>query len=165
MSKPSSKNEPTDCPEFGVRRETISRFFSPPMPRSTFHDYVNKGKIIPLKGLRGFYKLNESLRRMGLREVGKLPEDPPSRTTEEIIRLAFHSIDPDVFPAPSWLMDEAAIDGKDAELAELAELIFAQHAEEVTALGSDRDKYHYLQGVLDGYWIKEADGKSDGETD
>lgn len=62
MSKPSSKSEPTDYPEFGVRRESISRFFSPPMPRSTFHDYVNKGKIIPLKGLRGFYKLNESLR-------------------------------------------------------------------------------------------------------
>ena len=35
----------------------------------------------------------------------------------------------------------------------------------VTALGSDREKHHYLQGVLDGYWIKEADGKSDGETD
>ena len=92
--------------------------------------------------------------------VGKaLPEDPPSKTTEEIILLAFHSIDPDVFPAPSWLMDEAAIDGKDAEL------IFAQHAEEVTALGFDRDKYHYLQGVLDSYWIKEADRKADGETD
>ena len=159
MSKSSLKNEPADCPEFVVRRETISRFFYPPMPRSTFHDCVNKGKIIPLKGLRGFYKLNESLRRMGLREVGKLPEDPPSKTTEEIILLAFHSIDPDVFPAPSWLMDEAAIDGKDAEL------IFAQHAEEVTALGFDRDKYHYLQGVLDSYWIKEAYGKSDGETD
>ena len=31
--------------------------------------------------------------------------------------------------------------------------------------GSDRDKYHYLQGVLDGYWVKEADGKADGEAD
>ena len=81
MSKPSSKSEPTDCPDFGVRRETISRFFSPPMPCSTFHDYVNKGKIIPLKSIPGFYKLNESMRRMGLREVRKLPEDPPSKTT------------------------------------------------------------------------------------
>ena len=93
------------------------------MPRSTFHDFVSKGKIIPFKSLRGFYKLNDSLRQLGLREVGKLPEDPPSKTTEEIIRLGFYTIDPDVFPAPSWLMDEAGIDGKDAELAEL---IFAQ---------------------------------------
>jgi hypothetical protein len=159
--KPSSKNEPTDCPEFAVRRETISRFFSPPLPRSTFHDFVSKGKIIPLKGIRGFYKLNDSLRRLGLREVAKLPEDPPSRTTEDIIRLAFHSIDPEVFPSPSWLMEEAAIDGKDAELAEL---VFARHAEEVTALGSDRERHHYLQGVLDGHWIKEAEAKADGDA-
>jgi hypothetical protein len=161
MRKPSSKNEPTDCPEFAVRRETISRFFSPPLPRSTFHDFVSKGKIIPLKGIRGFYKLNDSLRRLGLREVAKLPEDPPSRTTEDIIRLAFHSIDPEVFPSPSWLMEEAAIDGKHAELAEL---VFARHAEEMTALGSDREKHHYLQGVLDGHWIKEANAKADGDA-
>ena len=38
------------------------------MARSTFHDFVNKGKIIPMKGIRGFYLLNASLSRLGLRE-------------------------------------------------------------------------------------------------
>ena len=78
------------------------------------------------------------------------------------LRPAFHFIDPDVFPAPSWLFSVEAIDGTDASHAEL---VFAQHAEEVMSLGSDREKHHYLQSVLDGYWIKEADGKADGDTD
>ena len=64
MSKPSGKNEPTGYPEFAVRAEVIGRFFSPPLASSTFHDFVNKGKIVPLKGIRGFYKLNDSLRRL-----------------------------------------------------------------------------------------------------
>jgi hypothetical protein len=47
-----------------------------------------------VKGIRGFYKLNESLRRLGLREVPSLPQDPSKRTTEEILRMAFTQIDP-----------------------------------------------------------------------
>ncbi|MFT5854871.1 MAG: hypothetical protein ACI8XO_002118, partial [Verrucomicrobiales bacterium] len=74
-------------PEFGVRYETLSRYFEPPLARSTFHDFVNKGTIIPIKGIRGFYKLNESLRRMGLREVRELPTEPESRSLEDIVRL------------------------------------------------------------------------------
>ena len=76
MARASSKSASSAFPEFAVRRETISRFFDPPMARSTFHDFVNKGKIVPVKGIRGFYKLNDSLRRLGLREVPNLPQDP-----------------------------------------------------------------------------------------
>ena len=99
MNKPSGKNEPTGYPEFAVRAQTIGRYFSPPLATSTFHDFVNKGKIVPIKGIRGFYKLNDSLRRLGLREVPELPMEVPSRTAEEIIRIAFNAIDPDVFTA------------------------------------------------------------------
>ena len=63
MARASSKSSPSGYPEGAVRRETISAYFDPPMARSTFHDFVNKGKIVPVKGIRGFYKLNESLRR------------------------------------------------------------------------------------------------------
>jgi len=73
----------SDCPEFAVRYETISRYFDPPLARSTFHDLVNKGKILPMKHLHGFYLLNASLRRLGLREVASLPKDVPKRSTEE----------------------------------------------------------------------------------
>ncbi len=46
MASPSSKSPLTGYPEFAVRRETISRYFEPPLLRSTFHDFVNKGVII-----------------------------------------------------------------------------------------------------------------------
>jgi hypothetical protein len=154
MNKPSGKNEPTRFPEFAVRAETISRFFSPPLASSTFHDFVNKGKIVPMKGIRGFYLLNDSLRRLGLREVPELPQDVPARTAEEIIRLAFHVIDPEVFAVPSWLLNVEAID--DADLHH-AELIVAQHAERVAELADDRLKLAYLQGVLDAATMLEAE--------
>jgi hypothetical protein len=59
--------------EFAVRREVLERFFDPPIGRSTFFDLVERGKIAKVKGLRGYYRLNESLRRLGMPEVEKLP--------------------------------------------------------------------------------------------
>lgn len=146
MSKLSTRNEPTGYPEFGVRNEDICAFFSPPMPSSTFHDRVNDGIIVPIKGMRGFYKLNDSLRRLGLREVPQIPQKMASRTTEDIIRMAFHTIDPDVFPAPSWLLDVEAINGCDADHATL---LMERYAGAVLDLGSDREKLSFFQGVLD----------------
>ena len=157
MSKSSSKNEPTGYPEYAVRAEVIGRFFSPPLASSTFHDFVNKGQIVPLKGIRGFYKLNDSLRRLGLREVPELPQEVPSRTAEEIIRLTFHAIDPAVFPSPSWFLNVEEIDGANLHYAEL---IFAQHSDHVAALENDRLKHGYLQGVLDAAAMVEADRQS-----
>jgi hypothetical protein len=69
MSKTPSKNEPTGYPEYAVRAEFIGRYFSPPLASSTFHDFVNKGKIVPMKGIRGFYLLNASLAGVGPRTV------------------------------------------------------------------------------------------------
>lgn len=66
----ATKTPPTGYPEFGVRWETIGSFFSPPLASSTFYDLVNKGKIVPMKGLRGFYCLNDSLRRLRLPQPG-----------------------------------------------------------------------------------------------
>lgn len=157
MSKPSAKNEPTGYPEFAVRAEMISRFFSPPLASSTFHDQVNKGKIVPLKGIRGFYKLNDSLRRLGLREVPELPQDVTARTAEEIIRLAFYAIDPEVFSAPSWLLCVEAIDASNLHHAEL---IVGLHSSSIAELTDDRHKLAYLQGVLDAAVMVEADRQS-----
>jgi hypothetical protein len=146
MSKSSSKNESTGYPEYAVRAEVIGRFFSPPLASSTFHDFVNKGKIVPMKGIRGFYLLNDSLRRLGLREIPNLPGELVTRTAEEIIRLAFSMIDPEVFEAPSWLLTEEAIDAADLHHAES---VISLHADALRALAEDRMKYPYLQGVLD----------------
>ncbi len=154
MGSPSSKSPPTGFPEYAVRRETISRYFEPPLPRSTFHDFVNKGVIIPMKGIRGFYLLNASLRRLGLREVPKLPGEPLTRSLEEIFRLAFSLIDQELFPAPSWLLTVEELDLKDADHARL---LADQHREAVNALDSAELKIAYLGGVLDAL-VMMADG-------
>ena len=162
MSKPASKSAakaaPPEYPEFAVRRDGFNRYFDKPLPTSTFHDKVNEGIIVPLKGLKGFYKLNDSLARLGLRPVMKLPDPLPTRTTDDIIRLAFHAIDPEVFPAPSWLLDAEAIDGADASHAEL---LVEKHAAHVAKLDSDREKQAYLQGVLDAAFMLAQDATTE----
>lgn len=160
MASPSSKTPPTGYPEYAVRRETISRYFEPPLPRSTFHDFVNKGIIIPMKGIRGFYLLNASLRRLGLREVPKLPEEPAMRSLEDIVRLAFSLIDPILFPPPSWLLTVEELDLKDADHARL---LADQHREEVGALDGPELKIAYLAGVLDAQVVIEKVAKSGAE--
>jgi hypothetical protein len=154
MASKSSKEPPTGYPEFAVRRETISAYFHPPLPRSTFHDFVNKGTIIPMKGIRGFYLLNASLRRLGLREVPELPKDPTERSMEDIIRLAFSLIDPLVFPPPSWLLTVETINMKDADHARR---IADQHQAAVDALDNVYLKIAYQGGVLDAQVMAEGE--------
>ena len=80
------------------------------LPRSTFHDLDNKGRIVPIKELRGYYLLNPSLRKLGLPQVSELPNAPESRSMEDIIRLAFTLIDPSLFPEPACLLQAEIID-------------------------------------------------------
>jgi hypothetical protein len=157
MASSSSKVPPTGYPEFAVRQETICRFFDPPMARSTFHDFVNKGKIIPMKGIRGFYLLNASLSRLGLREVPSLPEMAATRSTKDILELAFTLIDPEIFLEPSWMLTVEELDMREVDHARLlADL----HRDSVNALGSVVEKFAYLRGVLDAQVMMEADMKS-----
>ena len=74
------KNQPVEYPEFAVTRQRLSSYFSPPLARSTFYDLVNRGKIQPVSGVRGYYRLNASLQRMGMPVVKELPpESPPQK--------------------------------------------------------------------------------------
>jgi len=136
----------SDMPEFAVRRDTFNQFFSAPLATSTFHDLVNKGKIIPVDGIRGFYLLNQSLRRIGLKEVSMLPVERSTPSMEDIIRLAFHLIDEELFPAPSWLLHVETISIKDTDHARSFR---DRHWEGVASLGDISAKLNYFQGVLD----------------
>ena len=89
MGRKNNRETENTLPEIVVRREGFDSFFDPPLAPSSFHDLVNKGKIVPMKGMRGFYLLNESLRKMGLPEVSEMPSAPRKRSLEDIARLAF----------------------------------------------------------------------------
>jgi hypothetical protein len=150
----SSGNSDANFPEYGVRREIICGYFHPPMPRSTFHDLVNQGKITPFKYRRGFYKLNDSLRRLGLKEVAELPKETPTRSTEGLIRFAFSVIDPEVFPDPSWLLDVEVIDERDADHAIH---IIEKHRVDVEQIADFQLKHAYFKGVLDAAYMQNQD--------
>jgi hypothetical protein len=63
-------------------------------------------------------------------------------------------MDPEVFEAPSWLLNVEAIDPADLHHAES---IIALHTDAVTLLAEDRMKQAYLQGVLDAATMTAAD--------
>ncbi len=160
MNPSPPKTPPPSYPEFAVRRETIRRYFHPPLPRSTFHDFVNKGKILPVKGIRGFYRLNESLKRLGLREVPCLPAEVSKRSIEDILRLALTMIDPEVFPMPPWAVVQEELDLREIDHAKhLAEM----HREAIESLESFQEKVAYGAGALDAQAELEAQTKSGAE--
>jgi hypothetical protein len=142
----SNTKTTTDCPEYVVTREAFNRYFEKPMPTSTFHDLVKKGKITQFKAMRGHFLLNDSLRRLGLREVRELPKPPPAPSLDDIIRLAFTMIDRNLFPEPSWLLHVEAINAKDADHA-------TQHAnrhrDKVESYEHVAEKLAFFQGALD----------------
>ena len=137
----------------------ILGFFSPPVSRSKFHELVNDDRIVPVDGLRGYYQLNASLKRLGLREVRKLPGEETARTLEDIARLAFTLIDPLLFPAPAWMLKADVIDGRDLDHARR---IADQYREKVESYEHVQQKLAYFGGVLDALFLNETDRKSGG---
>ena len=144
-AKSSVPTLPPGTPEFAVDRDTLIGFFHPPIGKSTFHDLVGKGLILPVKGLRGFYRLNESLVRLGLRPVASIPKDT-ARSGEDLMRWAFTLIDPILFPAPPWLL---AIQPNEIE-RQTAELVASIHRVHLEAMESPEEKLAYAAGALDG---------------
>lgn len=148
--------KPYDGPEFVVTREFFDRYFEKPMPTSTFHDLVNKGRITQWPQMRGRYLLNASLHRMKLPTVEKLPVEDLKRSLEDITRFAFTLIDSDLFPAPSWLLGVEALDAVECDHAlRLAEL----YRDRVESYSSPQEKLGYFAGVLDAVYMTGQDEK------
>ena len=79
---------------------------------------------------------------------GTLPSlpDVTRRSGEELVRLAFTLIDPDIFPAPSWMAREDPLDAQDVDHAlRIAE----QHRDNLEGLQTAQEKLAYLAGALD----------------
>jgi hypothetical protein len=103
-SRMGKSSLPDGYPKFAVSRDTIRNFFHPEISTSTFHDLVKNRVILPFDGLRGFYKLKESLLRLGLRPVSALPTKK-CRSGADMLRWAFSMIEPRLFPVPAgrWI--------------------------------------------------------------
>ena|ERR1035437_941822 len=64
----------------------------------------------------------------------------------DLVRLAFTLIDPDIFPAPSWLGSDDPLDAQDVDVAmRIAE----KHRDDVQALPTVQEKPAFLAGTLD----------------
>jgi len=153
----SKKVDLQDFPEFPVKREVICSMFTPALPKSTFYDRVQMGKIIPMPELPGYYLLNATLHRLGLPLVRQLPDPPKRRSLEDIVRLAFCLIDRNLFPEPSWLLHVKAIEASDADHA----LRLAGRCRDtLQAFEHVELKLAYFQGVLD--WASLGESGVDG---
>ena len=142
---------PEGFPEFAVSRDTIRSFFHPEISTSTFHDFVKNGVVIPVDGLRGFYKLNESLLRLGLRPVSSLPTKN-TRSSADMLRLAFSMIEPRLFPTPGWALDCAF----DPFQEDALKYLVLTHGSFLATLKFDEEKLGYLAGAIDAYDKLEA---------
>ena len=157
MSSRRKHARPIVEPEFIVSREFFDRYFERPLPTSTFFDRVDEGKILAWPHMKGRYYLNASLQRLGLPTVTALPEATRTRSLEDIARLAFTIIDPDIFPAPPWLLTQESID---AVTADHARRLADQYREKVQAQRTTVEKLQYFAGVLDAQFLIEADAQS-----
>ena len=87
---------------------------------------------------------------MGLKDLPELPKPRPEPNLEGIVRLEFTLIDANIFPAASWLLNEDAINAKDADhTARIAN----EHRDAVQAYSAVEPKLGYFQGVLDGAFL------------
>ena len=135
---------PEGCPEFVVNRDTIRKFFHPEISTSTFHELVKEGTILPFDRLRGSYRLNESLLRLGLRPVSALPTKK-SRSQADMLRWAFSMIEPRLFPVPIWATD-CAFDQFQEDAARFWVLTLGPL---LATLETVDEKLNFLTGALD----------------
>ena len=141
--------------EFVVTREFFDQFFEKPMPTSSFHDLVQKGRILPWNGMRGRYLLNGSLKRLGLPALTELPSELPKRSLEDITRFGFTLIDHNLFPPPPWVLTRDIMDIGEADLSRR---LSDQYRDRVEAFDSNELKLAYFGGVLDAAFKDEEDG-------
>ncbi len=98
-----------------------------------------------MKGLRGYYLMNESRRRLGLSELDEVPGGE-KRSAEGLLRLGFSMIDRILFPEPAWIGLVESIDPMEYDHAiAMAD----RYRDSVESLASVGEKLAYFQGVLD----------------
>ena len=149
--KAGKRTIPAGMAEFAVDRETLMRFFRPPVSDSTFYKLLKDGYIVPVEAVSGRYRLNLSLVRMGLAPVSEPPGDLEEGKRERIVRLGLWMLAPKFAECPSWLLLREPTD----EELERAALFALSCLPKFKTLQSDRDRKEFVQGAVDAIFLKE----------
>jgi hypothetical protein len=143
--------------EFAVRREAIQNFFDPPIAKSTFFDLVARGKVAKVKELRGYYRLNESLQRLGLSAVDQLPawgrDDLDPRALADI---ALALCMPGELPMPSELLAHALT----ADEVLLVARLQRSYKAELVNIHAAEERLNFAQGVRDAALMLSSERQS-----
>ena len=140
-------------PEFLVTRDVILESFVPPIGTSTFFDMVNDGRIAKAKAPRGYYRLNETRKRLGMPPILERPVSEREKLSRRVlVQVALKVCLPHLILQPSELLDRRWLDQVDAD--ELEKLV-AGFDQELAAYSSDDEKLEYAQGVLDAAYLAE----------
>jgi hypothetical protein len=144
-------------PEFAVNREVLMKYFKPKIGKSTFYDLVQRGKIAEVHGLRGYYRLNESLRRLGLPAVDQLPSD--ERTSDglsdrALVDIALSICMPDELPVPSELLAHALTADEVLKVGSLQRA----YSVALSDIHDRRARLNFAQGVRDAGMTMESEG-------
>jgi hypothetical protein len=136
----------------------MMRFFDPPVGKTKFHDLVNQGLVVKVRGLRGYYRLNESLVRLGLQPVKELPKAHKT-SDEDIVELSLAIAAPDVVDPPMW-MEDGLKQSDVAKALVLAERWMAELEDPADPVSDPDERREYAQGIRDGQWVLERQGKT-----
>lgn len=133
--------------EFAVNRQALSAFFTPPIARSTFYYLVKRGRIIPLNEPRGYFRLNASLKRLGMPTVDRLPSAKGGHVESrpvQIVILVLSMLLGSEFPRISSADLDSITMGEVAEIKRL----FAAYEVELDTLKIFQERAPFAEGVI-----------------
>ena len=142
--------------DFAVRREAFHHYFEPQIGKSTFYDLVNSGKIAKVKGLRGYYRLNESLRRLGLPAVDQLRRTEESPVILEgiaLVDIALSICMPDELLLSSELLIRELTSDEEAKVVQLCQI----YDHRLSEIANPAERLRFAQGVRDAAMMLGAD--------
>jgi hypothetical protein len=134
---PSQRSAPIEDDVF-VTREVIMALFDPPLKPSTFHNRANKGDFVLCKGLRGYYALNATRKKLGMPLVDpetyrdKLAQADESERARQLLHAALAVTVPEAIEAGLPLTLPSAM-----TLSE-GETVLSKHK----AFFSELERYH-----------------------
>lgn len=143
--------------EFAVSREVLTSYFEPKIAKSTFYDLVNRGKIAGVPGLRGYYRLNESLSRLGMPPVEKLPgaaEKSTGLSDRALVDIALSICMPDELPAPSELLSHPLTADEVLKISQMQRIYSAS----LDKIDNSQGRLKFVEGVRDAATLNEVNG-------